>query len=157
MKFSELILVVFIFLSPLSARTQSTPVVKVTDTPDINIKEGEKSLIKISFQIAPGFHIMAGDPGNESFIPTRLKMTNQSGFTFGNPVFPESHSISLDDSSAVFNVFDGKMTIMVPFTTIHKKNNIPYSVNGVLSYQSCDKKKCYFPRETTFTVYIRVI
>ncbi|NMM48577.1 protein-disulfide reductase DsbD domain-containing protein [Marinigracilibium pacificum] len=106
--------------------------------------------IYLEFQIEQGYHIQSNDPGDDMVIPTKIKLDSIDGLIFGEPVFPGSKTFYISEIKT--KVFEDVFEVKIPL--IYKNRPKSYFIKGTLFYQPCDNKKCYFPRELSFSVYL---
>lgn len=129
--------------------------VRLQANPLWSLNKGERDTISLSFQIASKYHIMSDHPGND-LIPTRFSIEASSNLQFESASFPSPKLFKLVGTTTEIEVFEENMTIKlpvyIPLTT--EKGN--YHLKGILYYQACDDRKCFFPREYEFDIKVSV-
>lgn len=144
-----------LYLLPLMTSGQTNRV-KLTEPAVIHLNAHEKIIAELKFTIDSGFHIMSDNPGEENLIPTTFKLKPVKEIDFGLVEFPPSHVFKIEGTQNSFNVFDNAFSIQIPVSKNNKTTHGKFETEGVLFYQACDYRKCYFPKELRFPVTIIV-
>ena len=105
--------------------------------------------VSLYFEVEQGYHIQAdaAQIQNEYLIPSAVLIDASESFSICEIHFPQAHIMLLGGTDSI-RVWDGRFEIrlMVEF----KENSFPEGLSGKLTYQACDDKKCFFPRELAF-------
>ncbi len=75
----------------------------------------------------------------------------------GDIIFPRSLELYQEGDDAPLLVFKDQLEIEIPINWKFDKPTGSYQVNGQLYYQTCDYKKCYFPRNFDFSFVLEVV
>lgn len=136
-------------------RVGDNEIVKV-NSPKVITRQGVESVVNVSVQVKPGFHIQAHEVKDEYLIPTTLEITGTTEIIPGKPVFPSTNKFKLEGTDSFLDVFDGTFQIQTFLTTQKTIQKGNYTLNGKLKYQACDSVRCLFPRTVEFVVNVDV-
>ena len=141
--------ILLLFLLPLSLQGQQQ---FVSFLHEQSQWEADAELLQVSlvFQVSDPYHIQA-DPAqidDPFLIPTELSIPEREGLTVCEMKYPASHSMLLDGVDSI-QVFDGMFAIHLSLEKAYPQTEWP-ALAGTLSYQTCDERKCFFPRELSF-------
>ncbi len=114
---------------------------------DKPLMAGRTSTLKVSAEVAPGWHVNSDRPLNPDYIPTRLTLTVPDGITVGPVAYPTAELKALGFSGAEkLSVFSGPLEFEVPLNTtpaFRPAPSMPATVN--LAYQPCNDNICLRP------------
>ena len=82
---------------------------------------------------------------NDNFIPTELELLSLEDLAICEVAYSEAKTIFLDENEPLL-VFNKQFTITAIFLPPFAESE-SYCLEAVLSYQTCDGQKCFFPRE----------
>ncbi len=99
-------------------------------------REGDQ--LKVSLNIAPGWHVNSNQPNQEYLIPTRLHNANAEELP--GVSYPEAINQSLSFEKTELSLFEGELTITAPWPK-------SAAADFQLQLQACDDKRC-LPPET---------
>jgi hypothetical protein len=107
----------------------------------------QRSLIYVTLELAEGLHVY-GEPISDGFLPTTVIATGTEGLTFGEPQFPETKPLKIEEIDEEFNAFDGNVEIVIPVgSTIREVGKAEIELK--VSFQACTDAMCYIPRTET--------
>ena len=109
------------------------------------VVRGGKGVLAITVAVAPQFHINAHKPNDPDLIPTTFTANKTAGVTFGAPRFPAARTIKVSYEKQPMMVYQGRSTILVPFTVAKTARPGRLVVGGTLGYQGCNATSCYPP------------
>lgn len=110
---------------------------------------GGKAVLKITVDVAKGFHINANKPGDESMIPTTLtfETPKAAGVTIGKIVYPTAKTTKMAGVPKPLKVHEGTTVFTVPITLDMKKIQPgTVALKGTLRYQGCSATTCLPPK-----------
>ena len=114
----------------------------------IIVESSDKTNIEVEliFNIKPGYHIQSEIDKSTNLIATEFSIEEQLGdFELLNQVFEyEGEILTLEDET--FNVISNTFKINMKLNLNLEDRQRIKNIKGVLFYQTCDDKKCYFPR-----------
>lgn len=146
MSFFKQILITFLFL-----QLQTDFVALDNDLTEININDAYTEVI-ISFSIEPGYHIQSDKDVPENIIPTSITFEPSNAFSISlqQLLVPAYDTVYLDKipHEVISNEFQAK----VHLRPLDSKKICSETLKGVLTYQACDNRKCYFPRDLKFEI-----
>jgi len=128
-----------------AAQLNDSQHVKLTVGAPAQVRTGEQFEVSVKLAITQGFHIQSNRPA-ANYVPTVVKVSGPRGYTFGEPMFPDS--IMARAAGEMIPVFEGTVEVKVP-AVAPKSESGPAQVNVVCSYQACDEGSCFPPSEVT--------
>lgn len=131
-------------------------ILKIT-IPEIIVRAGESSIIKIEVEIKKGYHIQANKVNDDLLIPTTLEISEEKNITTGRQEFPPAKKFKLEETNIFLDVYDEVFEIKIPVTTTKKIPKGKHTLKAKLRYQACDHKTCLFPKTIDFSFTIKVV
>lgn len=131
--------------------------IEIQAIPTINMNSGESGVAIIEVVTLDDYHIMADNGNQEHMQFTSIEIGEAiDGIEIGEPHFPVPEILPLDGSEYPISVFSGNIEFQV-MVAIHP-NIQPgiFKIPCIMTYQPCDKQKCYFPREVEFIIRLEV-
>lgn len=151
-------------VTPTTTTTGSAPVVK-TEPPGSSlvsddylsafatlpekITPGQPFDLVVHLDIKRGYHIQSNRPA-PNFIPTKVEVTAPAGYTVGEPLFPPARVMQA--AGEQIPVFEGIIEVKVPITPPANAAGTP-DIRVKVSYQACDDKSCFPPRQLEIAAY----
>jgi len=116
-------------------------------TADKTLMAGRTSTLKVSAEVAPGWHVNSDRPLNPDYIPTVLTLTVPDGITVGKVTYPTAELKSLGFSGGEkLSVFSGPLEFTVPLNVTPALTPGPWvPVTVSLAYQPCNDNICLRP------------
>ena len=120
----------------------------------VQVVSGGKAVIKITVDVARGFHINANQPGDENMIPTTLTFDKpKTGIAFGKTIYPVPISVKVSYSDKPLKVHEGSTVITTPITIDPRKVQPgKITLKGKLRYQGCNATTCLPPATADINV-----
>lgn len=123
------------------------------DSKQVQVSHADEiTTVTLFFDIADGYYIQSNKVENENMIPTSIEFDSHTNtqivgydFILITDKAQKSHDIS---PGAIKKSFEVEVKLK-------KASNQNKRLAGKLSYQTCDGKKCYFPRELQFDVSLK--
>ena len=112
---------------------------------------GTELYLVLQLRITDGYHIQDIAPEDPNLVATKLKLDLPGNWVLIKVEFPASEELLLDGTTEVLQVFSETVIVRVVIDT-HGEFSSAGHIPAILSYQACDNKKCYFPRELKFTI-----
>ena len=123
------------------------PSVKVLNVENPALQKGKASTVKLTFRVAPGFHINSNHPNSEMLIPTVLKLDPPTDLSLGNFQYPDGQQLSFPFApDEKLSVYTGDFGISAIVRAVGAIRVGSYRVHGELKYQACDDHACYPPK-----------
>ena len=123
------------------------PSVKMLEAESVPVQKGKSATVKLTFRIAPGFHINSNHPNSELLIPTVLKLDTPTDLSLSNIQYPEGKELSFPFApDEKLSVYAGDFSVTATARTIGAIHSGHYRVHGELKYQACDDHACYPPK-----------
>ncbi|WP_027136702.1 hypothetical protein [Gaetbulibacter saemankumensis] len=112
----------------------------------IDIRKGHGLVeILIPFKIQDGYHIQDLFDTKDELIPTEIKFKASHGCEVVQYKFVNLHYNTLQINEFEHRVISGVMEISVVLKCENSAINSG-SLQGVLKYQTCNNRQCFFPR-----------
>ncbi len=136
----------------LLARASKQPVtVKVFDAPGKS-SDGKVQLT-VRLLIDNGWHINSNHPIQDYLIPTRVKVSENSGWSLDEVSYPEGEKITLAFSPETLSVYEGSVDIPVILTA---KDATATKITLRVSFQPCNNTSCIAPETIEVPIAIPV-
>ena len=122
------------FTSTIFSQSPNMPVVISMHSASLTIVPGEKSVLIIEMKVPRGYWIGSEDLSTRLPAPTIVEMDSDPYITFEKARFPKTVARGVPVHKGNTYVYDGKVTIIVPFST---NKNLPageHSVTARLTY-----------------------
>ncbi len=148
-------IIVPFFLLPGKKELLPADIVTIT-VPEIVVRAGESSVIKMKIEIKKGYHIQANQLKDEFLIPTVLEIQEYKNIKLGKPQFPRSKKFKLEDTDIFLDVYDGVFEIKIPTTVAKEIPKGNHAMKANLQYQACDNRTCLFPKTIAFSFTLKV-
>jgi len=137
-----------------SAERPSPPKITAVDTvPAVWMTRGETTNVPVSITVADGYHVQANPASGEFLIPLEVQLDSVAGLAFGKVEYPGGVTHRLEGTDNVLQTYSGNFAVKVSITALKTG---AFDVNGRVSYQACDSKRCLFPSYVPFAFKIFV-
>ncbi len=110
----------------------------------------DKGRASLYFTIRDGFHIQDPNASSEYLIPTTFSITSTHLTLEDSKYKFTPHTITFPDGS-VLKTLEGTFVLTLSFSKNDMSKNQDV-LEGILDYQTCDERKCYFPRSLPIKV-----
>lgn len=131
--------------------------VQLTNVSPVAVGRGKPGIVKLSFRIAPGFHVNSNKPNSDLLIPTTLKLDPPTDISVANVTYPAGEDKSFPFApDQKLSIYEGDFVITAKVLTVGAVRPGTYRVRGDLRYQACDNAACYPPRSLPLNIDIRV-
>ena len=117
---------------------------------------GGRGVLAVTVVVAPQFHINAHTPNDPDLIPTTWSAGRTPGVTFGAAKFPAAKTIKVSYEKQPMTVYQGRTTILVPFSVAKTARPGRLAVNGTVGYQGCNATSCYPPATASVQAIVTV-
>jgi len=142
-------------MTPETPKTPET-FVSLQSTPAVNIAAGSEQTAFLDFEIADGYHILADHGEDTALRFTKLSIEGNDQIQVGEPRFPEPTTYDVSDTDYQLGIFENDLAVSIPLSVREGGAHGKHRLAGTLSYQMCNPKKCFFPRELDFQLEVRV-
>jgi len=119
-------------------------------------KRNQTVEVKIPVTVDPGFHVNSNTPSEDYLIPLKVSWTSTGALEGGELVFPKPASLEMAGEQKPLSVFEGSFTISAKFKVAPNASAGPGSAAGKLSYQACNAKMCFPPKNIDIAVPYQV-
>ncbi len=140
----------------LHKTTGSINFIEIKNVNPTHVNPGEQSTLTVSFKIKDGYHIQANKVKDNSLVPVELKMYEQDGMAFGEPIFPPWKQLKLAGVEEQLWVFEETVDVTIPVSISRNQRSGDYLIRGKICYQACDSLKCFVPREMEFELMVKI-
>lgn len=106
---------------------------------------GASFQIAVVMNIRQGFHVNAREKSEEYLIATDLKAQPPAGFTAGEVVYPKGKLETFSFSKKPLNVYQGKVILLLPISTLATAPLGEQHIPLKLRYQACNNEVCLPP------------
>ena len=105
--------------------------------------------IELRFQVAPGFHVNSHEPGDETLIPTALRLTDSPGYRVLKDEYPVGTPLRLSTGAGeTLSTYQNDFRVRLQIVA---KPGVA-TLEGNLHYQACNAASCFPPRDLPFSV-----
>jgi thioredoxin:protein disulfide reductase len=155
--FVALILVLMAGWSGVAAQEAPAEIVRIITPAQVpSIMVGETATLTLGLEIVHPWHINADKPNDEFLIPTRLKLPQVPGLTFGKVTYPQPGKLEASFSEEPLLVFEGNITVSFPVTATRAAAPGLNTAEATFTYQACDHKSCLPPKTISVRLAIEV-
>ena len=121
---------------------------------DPPLRPGGASILKVSAEVIPGWHINSDKPFSEDYIPTRLEVKGPTSVTAGSIKYPPAQTITLEFAAGdKLSVLGGDIKFEVPLKAGADLAPKPGDALIVtIDYQGCNNTECLRPASVSTTV-----
>ncbi len=124
----------------------------------VQVHAGASTNVDLAFRVGSGFHINSNKPHSDFLIPTELKLTGADQVTIVGVKYPagqdETFPFSPDEK---LSVYSGDFSVTATVRAPPKAQAGSYPIQGVLTYQACDKAACYPPKNMPVQFQVTII
>ncbi|MCD5416358.1 thioredoxin family protein [Candidatus Bipolaricaulota bacterium] len=124
--------------------------------PSLTAAPGETVWLKVTADIATGWHINAHLPMDELRIPTEIVLEMGDGLSYGEIIYPQPKSIMVSFSETPLLLYYEEIAIHIPIHVDSAALSGPRTIRGVLHYQACSDEICLPPTEVEFEAMLTV-
>lgn len=121
-----------------------------------SIAQGQRGEMSVVIDIPAGFHAQSHTPTETNYIKLEVKPTAQDGVVFGEPIYPPGKDV-VYPLLGKLNVYSGRITVRIPVGVKGGAKLGERAIEGVVRYQICDDKTCYFPENRPFKATLNII
>ncbi len=148
MSFYKLIFITTVFIA-----VQNDFVVLKNEETTISSNKDYTEVILL-FTIKPGYHIQSNEEVPENIIPTSITFETSQSYRISlqELIVPVYDTVVLDETPHM--VISDEFQVKVHLRSLNAESSGSNLLKGILTYQACDDKKCYFPRELKFEIGI---
>jgi len=107
--------------------------------------------VKVSLDVAPGYHIMSDQPSEPQFIATRVLLESRD-VAFAPSRYPRA--LPFAALGKTLSTFQGKSAVSVPCQVGGSAPTSPTRVEATVRYQACTTTSCLFPVTRHFSELI---
>ncbi len=141
-------------LEPPRGRMQKAQMEVVTDRD--SYAPGETARLAAQVSIEDGWHLQSNTPSFDYLIPTELYVEAPTGFTPGDPVYPDHKMWQSEFEAEPLAVYEGDLVILGTVAVPASAERGPIEVTATLAYQACDVSVCLPPTEVSKQVVLLV-
>ncbi len=123
------------------------------------LRADTRTVMEVTAQILPGWHINSNHPTASYYIPTRLGVSTPGEVTAGAVEYPPAHEEALEFARGrKLSVFTGTAVFRVPIVAaagLSASGGLPATIT--INYQACDNHQCLSPASVSRTVDLRTL
>lgn len=123
------------------------------------LQPGARTMLHITAQILPGWHINSNRPKASYYIPTRLSVITPDKVTAGEVEYPPARDEALEFAGTEkLSVFTGAAVFRIPLVAsadLATSGTLPATIT--IDYQACDNRRCLRPASVSRTVDLRML
>jgi thiol:disulfide interchange protein DsbD len=109
------------------------------------VKKGSSFEAEVVLRIAAGWHINSHKPSQDYMIATAVEIEPTEGLIVSDILYPKATMTKLALSDDSLSVYEGTVSIIVPFTSTEKLPAGKNSAVGKITIQACNNKVCLAP------------
>lgn len=132
------------------------PVLVVSAPEPVSVAHGRIAQAKIRATVAEGFHVQANPPSKDYLVPVELTIGGTPTLHLGAPVYPPGKPHRIEGESTPISTYDGTFEILFSIDADLLAPEGEQFLNGELSYQACDNRRCLFPASIPIEIPVRV-
>ena len=138
-----------IFAARLPIEAQEKPLVTLEKA--YSEWTGEQTLeLNLTFHIQDGLYIQVDRPSDPYLIPTEISFSEIDCLEKIDLHFPEYEMRKVYDNNSAQSIFSGVIQVKAFFNFSCRPNLKEW--NGVLYFQACSDRKCFYPRTLEFSI-----
>jgi len=127
---------------------------KITVT---QVKKGSSFEAETVVKIAGGWHINSHKPSQEYMIATTIEIEPMEGLIVSDIRYPKATMAKLALAEDSLSVYEGTVSIVVPFMSTDKLAPGKNSAVGKITIQACNDKVCLAPSRISITLPFEVV
>lgn len=120
----------------------------------LTLKKGAAHIAQIPISIEKGFHIQANPASLSQLIATTLTFESTKEILVGPTQYPKGKPYRVESMKSEIDVYDGNIDLSVPLAVNKEIKNKKTEIKGVLRYQACTEKTCFFPKNLPVVLVI---
>lgn len=114
-------------------------------TDAFTVQAGKSGWIELRFHVAPGFHINSHMPGDETLIPTDLRLETSPAGRLLRTEFPAGTPYHLEiGQGETLSTYGKDFAVRLQLKVAEKGQT---TLSGTLHYQACDNASCFPARD----------
>jgi hypothetical protein len=113
-------------------------------------------MVNVPVIIEKDYQVQANPAGNEFLVPLQLQLEHADGITCGIPVYPPGCPYRLEGTDEDLMTYADSISVKVAIKAIASASNGERLVKGILSYQACDARNCFFPAAVPVEIKVAV-
>jgi thiol:disulfide interchange protein DsbD len=153
-----LLVTTFCFAELLSQPAGSSKHVQVESKLAVTqVKRGSSFEAEVVLRIAAGWHINSHTPSQDYMIATALEIEPTEGLIVSDIRYPKATMAKLALSEDSLSVYEGTVSIIVPFTSTEKLPAGRNSAVGKITIQACNDKVCLPPSTISIALPFEVV
>jgi Disulphide bond corrector protein DsbC len=157
-----LIISALLLLSRVGVAQEQTPSARDVVSPSVYLSadpaaRGVPFQVAVVFKIRPGFHVNAREKSADYLIATDLRAEMPAGFKAGEVAYPKGQLHTFTFSKTPLNVYEGKVTLLLPVTALASAPTGPQQIPLKLRYQACSTAICLPPVTIDLQASINVV
>jgi cytochrome c biogenesis protein CcdA len=123
---------------------------------------GETATLGVVLDVAPGWHIQAGEGSPDyrpPYIPTTIALSLPDGWTAGTITWPQAHEFTLGPAgfTETLSGYEGRTLAAVAVTIPGDTPPGDYTVSATIGYQACNDEVCIMPTDVNANGTITVV
>ncbi|MEK8022916.1 MAG: hypothetical protein AAB229_03825 [Candidatus Hydrogenedentota bacterium] len=120
------------------------------------IEVGGKGQLVLTINIPAPYHINAHPASFDYLIPSDIRLSPVGPLSFAEPRYPKGILVAAGGSSEPISVYEGRITISVPYRVSREAEPGRVLIQGIFSYQACDAVRCFLPEKDPFSAPLEI-
>lgn len=109
-----------------------------------------KFIAQLVFQVQPGYYIQADTGVPENIVPTSVRFEKNRNYHISNYSFKIASIDTVILDKTIYRVISDKFLLEIDIQPNKKLTS--QTLKGVLKYQACNNRQCFFPRNLPFEI-----
>lgn len=141
---------------PASSRAGVPPMVSVPEDVVLRLFPGDSAVVPVPVVIREALHVQANPAGDRFLVPLSLRVEGSDGITPGGTLYPPPTALFLDGAATSMPTYEDTVVIEQTFTVAGTCPPGAYRLEGVLTFQACDERRCFAPDSVRTGFSVRV-
>jgi thiol:disulfide interchange protein DsbD len=118
---------------------------------------GGHARVSVRLHVREGWHVNANPAASAEAIPTTVTLLANPTATAQAPLYPSPHVVKLPIDEQPLKVWDGDVTVDLPFTVAAGASSGKHALPAELRIQACNDQICLPPATIAFTLDLVVV
>jgi uncharacterized protein YyaL (SSP411 family) len=142
---------------PLGPTAEKDPIKLRAELTSPSTPPGGRSDLKITAEIAPGWHINSHDPEQDYLTPTEIRLSSPESVTYSNGMAPEPERVRLGFNEETLSVYQDEVVWEIPLQASAEAQPGRVPVRVYFDYQPCNDESCLSPESLVLEVGLEIL